>query len=160
MDLGAAVVTLVVGAVAVLPRIPSLSADGRRVARLKADADLAATLPPGSAKEALDEHVEAATRELLEARRRPQGYEYFLSVAAGFLVGACLAGALAEALRGESRWLAGLVLPLQGVVLGCAVVSLSILAGLAVRGTRQVAAFLRSRWQRWRIARHTSPAAA
>lgn len=163
MDLGAAVVTLVVGAVAVLPRIPSLSVDGRRVARLKADAELAATLPPGPARVALEEHLEMATRELLDSRGRPPSFEQRLSIAMLPMLVAWVSGALADGLPRGQRWLESLVVPLQLTAVVFALASVALCAVLVLQALRQAAALGLARWRRLRASRRsdagaTSPA--
>lgn len=154
MDLGAAIVTLVVGAVAVLPRIPSLSVDGRKVARLKADAELAASLPEGDARVALAEHIEVATLELLDARRRPASIDQRLSGAMVPLFMAWVAGLLVEGLPRDEKWLESVVLCLGVIALGLGSVGAILMVVVLAQALGEGWTSATTRLRRWRATRH------
>lgn len=86
MDIGTAVVTLAVGAIAVLPRVPALTAEGRAQAAIKRDIELWSALPVGAARDRLGTHIEEQTVALLDDRQRDRRME------TGWLYGTGLAG--------------------------------------------------------------------
>jgi hypothetical protein len=92
MDLGTAVVTLAVGAIAVLPRVPALTEAGRAQAVIRRDIELWSALPAGTARDRLGTHIEERTVVLLDERQRDKRVE------TGWLVGTGFAGV------GELGW--------------------------------------------------------
>lgn len=70
VDIGTLVVSLGVALIALLPRVPGLSADERRRARIHGDTELWKSMPEGAAREALAKHIETATVAMLTERAR------------------------------------------------------------------------------------------
>lgn len=75
MDLGTVLVSLGVAGIALLPRIPGLSADERRRARIQGDTALWRAMPKSDARDALAEQIAAATRAMLVERVRDRTIE-------------------------------------------------------------------------------------
>lgn len=115
MGFGTAVITLAVGAIAVLPRVPALTRSGREQARVQHDSELWSAMPHGVARDRLGADIEQRTHELLQERDRDKtvenGWLYgtaWLALAWGLLV-------TSTAVTGAEAW-AGYVRTALGVV--------------------------------------------
>lgn len=84
VDAVTVVVTLAAAALALLPRIPALSAQGRKQARLRDDVEVWKSMPEGDTRDALKEAIEAETREMLAERGRDRNVQTAL-LASGLL---------------------------------------------------------------------------
>lgn len=154
MDLGTAIVTLAVGAIAVLPRVPALSGIGRRQARIQRDIELWADMPHGEMRDRLGSDIERQTGELLEERNRDRTVENawlygsaLLALAWAFLVAS-------TAITGDGPWvddvrsalgLAGLAMGVVGAIFLAASASL-----LAWKGGRRATTWIGAHVLRWR----------
>lgn len=74
--------------VALLARLTGLTQDDRHRARIVRDAELWKALPKGDARDALEEHIAAATRSLLAARRADRRFAQLWTVGSWFAFGA------------------------------------------------------------------------
>ena len=128
MDLGTAVVTLAVGAIAVLPRVPALTEAGRAQAAIRRDIELWSALPAGTARDRLGTHIEERTVALLDERQRDKRVE------TGWLVGTGFAGVgwvlmlASTAMSSTESWVGQLRLVVQLAGLGAGAVAFFIIA--------------------------------
>ena len=136
VDLGTAVVTLAVGAVAVLPRIPALTGAGRVQASIQRDAALWSVMPPGAARDRLAAEIERRANGLLDDRDADKtvvnGWLYgtaWTAVAWGLLV-------LSTAVNGDEKWAEYVrtALGVGGLATGAVGVLLVAVAALLVGG--------------------------
>lgn len=149
VDLGTAVVTIAVGAVAILPRVPALTAAGREQASIQRDTALWSTMPPGVARDRLAAEIERRTNGLLDDRGADKtvanGWLYgtaWTAVAWGLLVAS-------TAVRGDEEW-AGYVrtaLAIGGLAAGTIGVLLVAATAILVsaRSVRRLRSWLRGR---------------
>ena len=130
MDFATAVITLAVAGVALLPRLPALSKDGRQAARLKADADLWATMPKGDARDSLGAHIETRTAELLAERARDRTVERVWLYGTAWTAAGWTLLVASNGLNGAETWLQQVRTAL--VVLGLLAAALGVVLLLAV----------------------------
>lgn len=129
MDLGTAIVTLAVAVIAVLPRVPALSAAGRAQAAIRRDAELWAAIPAGAARDRLGTQVEERTAALLDERQRDRPVE------TGWLYGSAWTGGgwvllvASTAMSSSEVWVSHLRMAVQlaGLVAGAVGVLLLVL---------------------------------
>lgn len=128
MDLGTAIVTLAVGAIAVLPRVPALTGAGRSQAAIRRDTELWSALPAGTARDRLGTHIEERTVTLLDERQRDKRVE------TGWLYGTGFAGVgwvlmlASTAMSSTEAWVSHVRLVVQLAGLGAGALALFILA--------------------------------
>ncbi|WP_163275348.1 hypothetical protein [Cellulomonas iranensis] len=154
MDPWTAAVTLAVAAIALLPRVPALSADGRKTARLKQDADLWSVMPDGEAKAALGQHITKKTSELLEERHRDRFVEQSWSAATAFAVAALILANLLNLVDEVPAWAVELYASGELAVGILAVLSLLFFGMSTVVGGVRAA-----KWAMRRAERRRSPGA-
>jgi len=104
VDIGTAVVTIGAAALALLPRVPALSADGRRQERLKRDLEILNAMPDGEAKNRHRLQVETALAALVDERKRDRRIEQFWILGTTWTFAGWIVIALALSLTGSIRW--------------------------------------------------------
>jgi hypothetical protein len=127
MDLGTAFVTLLVAVIAVLPRVPALSADGRAQASIRRDAELWAAIPSGTARDRLGDQVEERTAALLDARGRHRPVETAWLYGSAWLGGGWLLLVVSTAMSGAEVWVGHLRMAVQLAGLCAGTIGLIIL---------------------------------
>lgn len=149
MDLGTAIVTLAVGAIALLPRVPAMSGIGRRQARIQRDIELWEAMPHGAMRDRLGADVERQTGELLDERGRDRTVENAWLYGSECVAIAWACSVATSAVAGEQPWtddvrfalgFSGLAIGVLGVVFLGASASL-----LAWRAGRRAVAWMRAR---------------
>jgi len=128
MDLGTALVTLVVGAIAVLPRVPALSSAGRAQAAIRRDSELWAVLPLGPARDRLATHIEERTVALLDERRRDRTVERGWNYGAAWAAAGWVLLVASTAMSGTETWVSHIRMAVQLAGLSAGAIGLFLLA--------------------------------
>lgn len=107
MDLGTATVSALAAAAALLPRIPALTSDGRRRARILGDTELWKAMPESDARDELAEQIAIQTRGLVAERTRDKLFEQALLQGTAWAFGGWVLLQVSRAIPQDTVLLAG-----------------------------------------------------
>jgi hypothetical protein len=151
MDAGTVIITLGAAALALLPRVPAFTAEGRKQERLKRDLEVWKDMPEGEGRDLLASEIEASTKAMVEERSRDralgQGMAFAgMAALVGFVLLALADPSDATGWKALARTVA-LELALAALILAVLLVTLT--------WALQLWYWLRSAWRK----RHTEAAA-
>jgi len=126
MDLGTAVVTIAVGTLAVMPRVPALNRAGREQARIQRDCELWRAMPSGGTRDNLAADIELETQQLLEARARDATVQDGWLHGTAWTAGSWALLVVSTAISEEADWASNIRLAFQvgGILAGVTGISL------------------------------------
>lgn len=134
VDIGTAIVTIAVGAIAVLPRVSALSGPGREQAAIQRDCELWRAMPEGAVRDRLGSVIGNRTEALLRERRRDKTVENAWRYGSAWLAVAWVVLVLSTAVTSDAAW-AGHVrtaLEVGGIITGAVGAFLVLLVGALV----------------------------
>jgi hypothetical protein len=149
-------VTLLVAAIAVLPRIPGLTPDGRAQERIRRDIELWRGMPEGEAKERLGRATETQVIELLDDRASVSQLQRCWVLSTSWLMVGWLALVASSAVNDDEPWKSSVRWLLQMVGLGMSALGMAFALACAVIAVRK----LLPRWAKRRDGKRASSASS